>query len=79
MPESEEIPETKEELPGFYAILFLWDEKKDCYRVDVGDLGPYEVIGLLEHALAEVREQLPPLSWVGWPDADESEEEGRNG
>lgn len=60
-------------IPGFFAVLISWDEKRESYRVDLGDLGPYEVIGLLEHALDELREQVPPLSWVGLPDLDDED------
>jgi hypothetical protein len=81
MPEKKKKEPELDPIPGFYAFLISWDEKKERYRVDVGDLGPYEAIGLLEHALYELRDQVPPLSWVGLPDIEDedSEEEEENG
>lgn len=72
-PEQKKKKDEVDPIPGFYAVLISFDEKSGGYRVDVGDLGPYEAIGLLEHALDDLREQVPPLSWVGWPDVDDDE------
>lgn len=75
MPEQKKKESELDPTPGFYAVLISWDSKREQYRVDLGDLGPYEAVGLLEQALDELRDQVPPLSWVG----DEEEEEEEDG